>query len=205
VPFQKDPKNPRFWLFETTIPADSIKDKTTLTLVPIKGTRFERSFNADSPLIRQRRLNAATVVVKVDSSEVKPVVSDSQRLPLPVQRRDPWPGFKKRSIAYGVGAGAGVLFVVLSKSDNNCAATSSTYNCPNDGGGSGARTFGVGLVAASVGLLGIDAFLTSRRDRDAKQNVALKTSSSNAFQFAAPAIVDLHRGFGIGVVRLSLR
>jgi len=53
--------------------------------------------------------------------------------------------------------------------------------------------------------LGVDAFLTSRRDKEAKQSVALKTSSSNAFQLAAPALVDLHHRIGLGVLRLSLR
>ena len=204
---KKDPKNPKFWLFDMTIPAESIPGRITLTLVPTKGPQVEQLYAADSPFIREQRRKAAAAatVAKVEPKVVTPVTTVPEPPAPPVRIADPWPPFKKRSIAYGVGAGAGVLLVVLSKSDNNCNTTSSTYNCSSDGGMSGGRAFGVGLVAASVVALGVDAFLTSRRDNRAKENVALKTSSSNAFQFAAPAIVDLHRGLGLGLLRLSLR
>jgi hypothetical protein len=202
----KDPQNPKFWLFDMTVPADSVPARTILKLVPGKGTQLEQSYAADSPFIREQLRKAAATIAKAEPKAVVPVAPEPQRpTTTPVRRADPWPSFKKRSIGYGVGAGAGILLVVLSKSDDNCYAASSTVNCSNDGGSSGARTFGVGLVAASVVALGVDAFLTSRRDKEAKQSVALKTSSSSAFQFAAPAIVDLHRGFGLGVLRLSLR
>ena len=202
---RKDPQNPKFWLFDTTVPVESIRDQTTLTLVPGSGPRLEQSYAADSPLICEQRRKATTTVAKTEPTVVVPVAPQPQPAAAPVRSADPWPSFKKRSIVYGIGAGAGTLLVVLSKSDNNCDATPSTINCANDGGSSGAKTFGVGLVAASVVALGVDAFLTSRRDKEAKQSVALKTSSSNAFQLAAPAIVDLHHRIGLGVLRLSLR
>lgn len=206
VAFKKDSQNPRFVLFETTVSADSIKDKTTLTLVPVKGTRFERSFNADSPLIQQRRRAAATVILAAETSVVKPLVPDSQRTSQPLQRRDPFPAFRKRSIGYGAAAGVGVLFIVLSKSDKGATCTtSSTSYCTNAGGSSGARTFGVGLVAASVAALTVDAFLIHRRENKVKQDEASKAPTSGALQFEAPAILGVRHGLGLGVLHLSFR
>src|SRR5215208_1286171 len=35
----KDPQNPKFWLFDMTIPADSVPARTILKLVPGKGAQ----------------------------------------------------------------------------------------------------------------------------------------------------------------------
>jgi hypothetical protein len=201
---KRDPKNPKFWLFEKTIPSDSVTAEIRITLVPVRGSRLEEAYTADTPLLREQRRNAAAALAKAQTPAAAPAATDSQRMPPPVRGADPWPSFKKRSIGYGAAAGVGTLLAVLSKSDN-CNSSSSTLDCANDGGSSGARTFGVGLVAAAVVAFGVDAFLTSRRDNAAKQSVALKSSSSRGFQFAAPAVVDLRTGVGFGVLHLTTR
>jgi len=198
----KDPQNPTYWFFDKTIPSDSVTADVSILFISMNGDSLRKPYRTNSTVVVAQ---TPPPKPKPAAEPVKPTVDPNPRPEIRKASPDLWRPFHHRAIGYGVAAGAGTLLIVLSKSDNNCDATPSTINCANDGGSSGAKTFGVGLVAASVVALGVDAFLTSRRDKEAKQSVALKTSSSNAFQLAAPAIVDLHHRIGLGVLRLSLR
>jgi len=141
----RDKANPRFWLFENTLPADSVTDVVTFTLVSMNGDSLKYLYTTNSSLVGpdSPKKNAATKVIAEIPRQVTP--QGEPKLPAPqVILPKPWRNNQKRNIGYVAAAVAGVI------------------------AGANGASVGFGIAGIAAIAAGVDAGITSSHVAKAK-------------------------------------
>lgn len=150
---EADTNFPDSYNFERIVPVDSVSSQFTITVEPKRGDSWSRSFTIE---VSTRPVERAET----------PPPAGQQAAGSQLRGSNPWGGFRKRGIIYGVAAVGGLVLSQLEKSDTQevCEQTSAGFDCFNRTTTEPSyQTVGFAAAGGALAILVIDALLTSKK------------------------------------------
>lgn len=191
---EPDPNFPDSYNFERIVPVDGLAAEVTITVEPRSGESWSRTFRLELPGQREQRREAAQ--------------PPAARTETPQRAgSNPWSGFTKRGILYGLVVAGGVVAAQMEK-------TSTSEVCEQAGGGLDCflrtttepsyQTLGYAAAGVAVAALVIDAVMTSGKAKR-MSSPSDDGASDSDLRLQWPSLSNTPSGVQVELLRLRFR